>query len=169
MEKITKEIEKTKEELKLRGYSPKTVKSYVYIIKKFLIEIQKSSLNITENGVRKYLLNLMDKNYERETIRLTIAGIKFYLRNVEKRNIDLSSIPLPKRKKKLPKVLEKSEIKAMIEITSNLKHKLIIMLAYSSGLRVSELTNLKVQDLDTINNTLIVREGKGSKDRLTIF
>ena len=169
MEKITKEIEKTKEELKLRGYSPKTVKSYVYIIKKFLIEIQKSSLNITENGVRKYLLNLMDKNYERETIRLTIAGIKFYLRNVEKRNIDLSSIPLPKRKKKLPKVLEKSEIKAMIEITSNLKHKLIIMLAYSSGLRVSELTNLKVQDLDTINNTIIVREGKGSKDRLTIF
>ncbi|MBL7052020.1 MAG: tyrosine-type recombinase/integrase [Nanoarchaeota archaeon] len=57
----------------------------------------------------------------------------------------------------------------MIEITKNLKHKLIIMLAYSSGLRVSELTNLKVQDLDTINNTLIVNEGKGSKDRLTIF
>ena len=169
MEKITKEIEKTKEELKLRAYSPKTIKSYINIIEKFLIEMQKSSFNHTEKDVRKYLLNLMGKNYKRETIRLTIAGIKFYLRNVEKKNIDFSSIPLPKRKKKLPKVVEKNEIKKMIEITKNLKHKLIIMLAYSSGLRVSELTNLKVQDLDTINNTLMVREGKGSKDRLTIF
>jgi len=78
-------------------------------------------------------------------------------------------VPIKKKEKKLPKVLSKKEIKALIDNTSNIKHRLIIKLLYSSGLRLQELINLKRKDLDFDRNLIHIVKGKGNKDRITIL
>lgn len=156
-------------ELRLRGYSPATIKSYRFFLNDFLLYTKKLPDNCENEDVKRYLISLIDMNYERETVRLSMAALKFYFKNVLDRFLDLDSIPLPKRRHKLPKVLSFEDIKTMIEITDNLKHRLLIQFAYSSGLRVSELIHLNVNDLNVSDFTIRVNQGKGNKDRLTIF
>jgi integrase/recombinase XerD len=169
MVETTDSKRKLLEELKLRGYSPRTVKSYTSIIVKFLQRTNKPVDNLCEEDVRKYLLILIDKKYARETIRLTRAAIKFFFVTILDKQISTSIVPLPKRAKKLPKVLELDEIKLLIDVTSNIKHKILIMIAFSSGVRVSELVALKVDDINVKSLTLRINQGKGNKDRLSIF
>ena len=174
MENLTKPNEKLKEELKLRGYSFKTIKSYTFVVEKFLDYLNRKGkvlYNLTNEDVKSYLLWLIEvKNYERESVRLTIAALKFFFCQVlENNEINFSVIPLPKRTKKLPKVISLEEIEKLIDATNNLKHKLLIKFLYSSGLRVSELIKLKVNDLDVENFVVRVNSGKGNKDRLSIF
>ncbi|MFH1455523.1 MAG: site-specific tyrosine recombinase/integron integrase [archaeon] len=166
---LTKSKQKLEEELKLRGYSPKTIKSYSFVVNKFFDHVKILPDNCENNDVKRYIIFLIDNNYERETVRLSMAAIKFFFINVFDINLNLDNIPLPKRRNKLPKVIPFTDIKKMIEVTNNLKHRLIIQFAYSSGLRVSELVNLKTADLNTDDFTIRVNQGKGNKDRLTIF
>lgn len=95
---------------------------------------------------------------------LAAASLKFFF--VEILGKDFSKIKIPKKDKSLPEVLNKEEVKSLIDGADNLKSRLIISLLYSSGLRVSELVNLKVEDLNFSDNTGWVRKGKGGKDRL---
>ncbi|MGM5487970.1 MAG: tyrosine-type recombinase/integrase [Nanobdellota archaeon] len=81
----------------------------------------------------------------------------------------MKNIPNPKCKKGLPKVLSREEVQALFERIENPKHKLMIMLLYSSGLRVSELVNLKRTDINVHDNTVRIDQGKGKKDRVTIL
>ncbi|MBT7474634.1 tyrosine-type recombinase/integrase, partial [Candidatus Woesearchaeota archaeon] len=85
------------------------------------------------------------------------------------RNIDFVKIDTPKKEKKLPKVLSKKDILSMIDNTENLKHKLLLEILYSSGLRVGEAVNLKISDIDVDRNIIRVNQGKGSKDRQSIL
>lgn len=169
MEHITEELQKVKEELILRGYSSRTVKSYVYILKKFLMHMKKSSLLLEENDVRSYLLFLIEKEYGRESVRLIRAALQFYFKNILGKHLSLETVPLPKRAQTLPKVLSSQEMHSLFSVVQNLKHKLLLMIAYSSGLRVSELVRLKITDIDALHGTLLVRAGKGNKDRVTLF
>src|SRR3989338_9332863 len=157
MEHITEEVHKVKEELVLRGYSLKTVKSYVYILEKFLIYIKKSSLCLEEKDVRSYLLFLIEKGYGRESVRLTRAALHFYFTTILGKHLSLETVTLPKRAQSLPKGLSPQEIQALFSVVQNLKHKLLLMTAYSSGLRVSELIKLKTTDIDVLHGTLLVR------------
>lgn len=79
------------------------------------------------------------------------------------------SIIAPKKKKQLPKVLTKNEIKILLENIKNQKHKVIIITLYSAGLRLSEVVNLKREHINFENNTILVKQGKGKKDRITIL
>jgi len=169
MEHITEEVHKVKEELVLRGYSKKTAKSYVYILEKFLVHIKKSSLLLEEKDVRCYLLFLIEKGYGRESVRLTRAALQFYFKTILGKQLSLETVPLPKRAQTLPKVLSAQEIQSLFSVVHNLKHKLLLMTAYSSGLRVSELVKLKTTDIDALHGTLTVRAGKGNKDRVSLF
>jgi len=81
----------------------------------------------------------------------------------------VEDIEMPKKPKKLPVVLSKEEAKKMIEVTINLKHKLVLMLLYSGGLRLSEVINLKWEDVDFLRNVLNVIQSKGKKDRITLL
>ena len=147
-----------REELVIRGFSKKTVKAYEYWIERFL-----------RGGVskREFLLRLVQNSKSPETVRSASAAIDFHTVHVLKRKQEF--VPLPKRKKTLPVVLTKEDVKRMIDTTANVKHKLIIELLYSSGLRLSELQNLTVETIDSVNGTLLVRNGKGGKDRMTII
>jgi len=165
--KFEKMIVKASEEMILMGLSEKTRKNYLYNITKFLDWIKKNSLFISITPVKRYFLSLHEI-YDINTIRQIRASLFFFFK-INKLNINYIEIPAPKRKKQLPKILSKTEIKQMISDSSNIKHKLIISILYSSGLRVSEIVNLKRSDIDINKNILLIQQSKGKKDRYTIF
>lgn len=156
------------EELRLRGLSGKTVKNYVYNCGRFFKWLEKSSFSMDILSVRKYFLEL-NKTYDVNTIRQIKASLDFVFLNILGKEDLVFAVPLPKKKKLLPKVLSKKEVDLLLKNISNEKHKLMIMMLYSSGLRVSELINLTRENLDVDNNLIYVRLAKGNKDRVTIL
>lgn len=161
-------LNKTENLLKLRNYSSKTIKAYLFYIKEYLIFSQKNNINEKNIAVEKYLLNRQAKQNSPQTINLALNAIKFLYRDVLKSK-DQIDFKCAKKSNKLPVVLSKSEIEKIISVISNSKHKLAISLSYAAGLRVSELVNLKVQDIDFEELTIHIKEAKGKKDRITVF
>lgn len=150
----------------LKGFSKQTIKSYRYHVSKFLIFLDKSRLNLNNGAVRSYLLT---QEVGVNTSRLQYAALSFFFSEVLKKPFTLEDVPIKKREKTLPKVVSKEKIKQMIEKTENLKHRLVIKLLYSSGLRLQELIDIKRKDLDFGRGLLHVRKGKGKKDRVTLI
>jgi len=158
-------LQKLKERCILKGYSSQTIKSYTYNVSRYLSFLSKGRLNLTNDSVKSYLLTL---NLSVNSIRLQYASISFFFREILKHPFNFDDIPIKKREKSLPKVISKEKIKAILNLCQNLKHRVIIKLLYSSGLRLQELINLKRKDIDFERNTLHVKNGKGKKDRITI-
>lgn len=155
-------------ELKLRGFSGQTSKMYLFYNRKFLEFIKKSPSKVDEDDIKEYLAYKMsDHSLSNASIALIKASLKFFYIDILGKNLSL--IKTPKASKKLPVVLSRKEIKDLLDKTENNKHKLLIELLYSSGLRLSECINLKYTDLDLDEGTGWVRLGKGSKDRLFII
>jgi site-specific recombinase XerD len=152
------------DECKLKGYSKKTIESYMHHLEKYF-ESKKSP--------RDYLLFLINKKKSDETVRSAGFAIKFYLKASSDDSQDIDSIigkiPNIKREKKLPTILSKEEIEKMILATNNLTHRLIIQVGYSSGLRSSEIINLKWSDIDFDRNSIHIKRGKGKKDRIVML
>lgn len=161
-------IRKLQEYMRLKGYSPKTIKAYSCCAKNLYRSFQKPINKITEDEFRLFLNKLIEKNYSSQTINQYQAALKLIFTKLYQSsyNFDLS---FSRRSKKLPVVLSRSEIKSILENVKNSKHKLLLSLAYGSGLRVSEVVNLKVNDLDLKELTVHVKKTKGNKDRLTVF
>ncbi len=163
------EIKKLETELKLRGFSEKTIQAYSLHNQKFLEFAKKEIKEIDENDIKNYVVYLMtEKNYKPASTSLALSALKFYFKEVLGKNI-LYKIKTPKQEKKLPPVLTKEEIERMLKASHNMKHKLLIELMYSSGLRVSEAVSLKINDLDFKERLGVVRSGKGKKDRNIIL
>jgi len=161
-------LEKTRQELKLRNYSFKTIKAYLGCLREYF-DFKKFNLEkIDEEKIKQFLLNKQSKNYSSQTVNLYLNAINFFYREVlkipEKINLKFA-----KRNKKLPIVLSREEIKNIIDVIRNPKHKLIISLAYGTGLRISEVVNLKVKDINLEELTIHLKNAKGKKDRITIF
>lgn len=156
-------LDKLRNELKIRGFSPLTVRNYSFFVEKFLSKNGKKADDLNQDDVKAYLGDLFDSK-SKNTIMLAAASLKFFYTEILKK--EFTQIKIPKKEKKLPEVLIKEEVKNLINSADNLKSRLIISLLYSSGLRVSELVNLKVDDLNLNENTGWVRKGKGSKDRI---
>lgn len=157
------DLEKLKTELKLRGFSQLTVRNYSFFVEKFLLRTNKPVQDLNEDDAKLYLSELFESK-SKNTIMLAAAAIKFFYKEIL--NKEFSKVKMPKKDKALPEVLTKDEIRLIIDSADNEKSRLIISLLYSSGLRVSELVNLKVSDINLQENTGWVRKGKGSKDRL---
>jgi len=155
-------------ELVIRGFSKRTIKTYLSINQKFLHFIGKSPREVSAKDVKSYLLYLKGKKQTNTSLNLTISALKFYYQEVLKRKL-FFTIKRPKREKYLPVAISKTEIFKMIEVTANIKHKLILALSYGAGLRVSEVAGLTVGDLDFNNLTIHIKQAKGGKDRLTLL
>lgn len=145
-------------ECKLKGFSRRTIKNYLYHIGKYLN---------SGKDPKEFLLECVNRGLADETIRNIGFAIKFYL-NSTNRKTDID-IPNIKRENKLPVVLSKAEIEKMVLTTKNLNHRLIIQIAYATGMRVSEITNIKWPDIDFHRNIIHIKLSKGKKDRVVML
>ena len=151
-----------------RRYSPRTAKTYIYCINKFLNFTKKELGQISKKDVRLFLEQLSEKGLSGNSMNTYHMAVRFLFENVlEKRMwIDIKYSKIPE---KMPVVLSKEEVKKLFSAIDNEKHRLMIELLYGSGMRVSELVNLKVKDLEIEKGFGFVRSGKGNKDRLFIL
>ena len=161
-------LEKLQTELKIRGFSSKTIKAYVKKNEAFLEFIGKDENSITVDDVKSYMAHLMDRGQKPASVSLAMSSLRFLYDEMLGKGL-FTKIKLPKLEQKLPTVLSKGEIRKMLDSTTNAKHKLLISFLYSSGLRVSEAVSMKIDDLDLNERMGIVRAGKGKKDRNIIL
>lgn len=160
-------LSKTIRELKLRNYSPKTIKTYLIYLESYFQYKKSNWERLEEENIKDFLLLLKEKNKSPQTINLYLNSIKFFYNQVLK-NYQKINLKFAKRSKKLPVVLSREEIKNIIYNTTNNKHRLMIALSYGSGLRVSEIVSLKIKDLNLEELYLHLKGAKGMKDRITI-
>lgn len=159
-------FEVLKMELELRGYSKKTIKSYLYYNFDFIDFIKKRPNYVSVSDIKKYLIYNINK--KPRTINLIISSLKFYYDIICKKRL-FKYIKRMKQEKNIPLVISRENIKQMIDMTHNLKHKILIELLYGSGLRVGECVKLKITDLNLNEGYGIIRQGKGKKDRYIIL
>lgn len=155
-----------KKELVLRGYSRRTVKAYLDTNRKFLEFIRKSPREVSCKDIESYFLMLAENGLSPASRHAAVAALKFYYCTVLKRKF---ALVYPKIGKHLPLIVPKESIRKMISSLENVKHRLFLLLLYSSGLRVSEAINMKFKDIDPEGGVLYVRKGKGDKDRMVIL
>ncbi len=166
-----REIEKAIDDyLKLKGYSPKTIKSYRNNVTRFLTYAAKAPEKITNDDIRKYMLFLLEEQGTSHSyVNQALSAIKIYFKEVLDRDDIAYHLPRPKKEKTLPEILSKEEVGRILSNIQNIKHRAILYLVYSSGLRVGEVVRLKVNDLDQDRMLLRVEQGKGRKDRYTLL
>lgn len=158
------------QKLELKNYSLNTCKTYVSLFEKFINFFNKKELvELSELDVRQYMLYLIQEHKSNSYINQTINSIKFYYEVVMGMPNRFYSIERPRKRQRLPKVLAKEYILRMIDRTKNIKHKCIIGLLYSSGLRRGELINLKIEDIDSSRMVIHIKDAKGNKDRYTLL
>ena len=156
---MNKLLEKLKQELEIRNSSKMTVKGYIYSVEKFLEYSKNKGLN--EESVKDYVQkNLQKKNPA--SVRKDLFAIKFFFENILRQKLYL---PNPKKNSPLPDILTTEEIRGLIDNTLNIKHRLIIKLLYGCGLRVSEIVNLKKEEVNFNEGLIHIKLAKGKKDR----
>lgn len=154
-------------ELRIRNYSKSTIDSYLYYNNELLRFCQKDPREVNTEDIKNYL-DYFGQKVSSSTVAVAYNAINFYYSQIWKRNFFLN-IQQPKKNKYLPVVLSKEEVSRMIDRTINPKHNCIISLLYGTGLRVSELTHIRMCDIDLDRKMLRVYQGKGKKDRFVIL
>lgn len=161
---------KMKEDLLLRGFSKKTISAYLREMKKLIEFYQKSPELISEYELRNYFIYLRDqKKISESLLSQALCGIKFFYTKTLNRRWNIFNILKHKKNKALPNILSKSEIRNIINVTKNLKHRAILAVIYSGGLRISEVCRLKVADIDSKRMIIKINNSKNNKDRYTIL
>jgi len=156
--------------LELRKYAMNTARTYITLFEAFINSFPGVELmSLDENDIRNYLQSLVQQGRSDSYINQSINSIKFYYEVVKEMPNRFYSVERPIKQERLPRVLSKKEILDMIDHTRNIKHKCILGLLYSAGLRRGELLNLKVSDIDSNRMLIRVNGGKGRKDRFTIL
>ncbi|MDC7220996.1 MAG: tyrosine-type recombinase/integrase [Spirochaetales bacterium] len=161
---MTYYYERFRTELKIRNYSPKTIKAYLYYFEKFEKFTTETSY---DKGERIFQFLKRHENHP-ATVRICYASIKTFYRLVIRRECPYS-LDNSRKLSGLPRVLCKNDIMKILGAIRNVQHRTMIAMLYGSGLRVSEVVNLRIRDLDFDSFTLTVRGGKGGKDRITLL
>jgi len=157
-------------DLQLSGAKPNTQKSYLREVDNLAKYFNRSPEELGEAELKEYLLSLIKERHLSEgTFRFYVAALKFFYRTTLKREWMVEKIRHPRTKRKLPIVLDLSEVESLFAVTPNLKHKAILMITYSSGLRASETARLKITDIDSKRMMVRITQGKGGKDRYSIL
>jgi integrase/recombinase XerD len=160
-------LERFIEQLKLKAYSPSTIRTYRSEFLQLLQILKKKNVNdLSPDDLRRYMVYAMEKQGIKEnTAHSRLNALKFYFEQVLKREKFFWEIPRPKKPLQLPKVLNEDEIGKLFRALLNKKHKAMLFTIYSAGLRVSELVNLKMEDIDSGRMQIHIQCAKGKKDR----
>lgn len=158
-------LEIYKEKLKILNFSVNTINIYSCFVSEFLFKQNKDPYNLTTNELNVYLNKYEFSSISKQN-QIISSLKKFYDLILNKKEIHLDKIKRPKREKKLPQVIDKDYITTQISKVDNLKHKAILSLAFSTGMRVSEVVNLKIEDIDSKRMIINIIQAKGRKDRI---
>jgi integrase/recombinase XerD len=157
-------------DLQLKGFSEKTQKTYISHVKAYAKHFGQSPDKLGVIEIKQYLhFLIMERKLSKSYINTAYSALKFFYTVTLDREWEMKQIPRVKKDKKLPTVMSKAEVQKLFDATTNLKHKAILMTVYGAGLRVSEVANLKPNDIDSENMQIHIRLGKGNKDRYTIL
>ncbi|MGA0042049.1 MAG: site-specific tyrosine recombinase/integron integrase [Flavobacteriaceae bacterium] len=159
------------EKLILKRYSHNTVKTYCSCFLKFMLFYERTSIDLlTKKDIQEFILYLIQhEKVSPSTQNQYINAIKFYHEKVLNQPKIVFAIERPRKRNHLPKIITEHEVLGLLRATQNLKHKAITCLLYASGLRISEVIHLNVSDLDFTNHTILIKQSKGFKDRLSIM
>jgi site-specific recombinase XerD len=157
-------------DMQLRNMAPRTQESYVRVVNELVNHYGKSPLKITAQEIEDYILYLrQERELSWNTCNVAICGIKFFFNVTLKAQVPGLQMPEKKSIKRLPVVYSREEVKRILYAHENVKHRVMLMVTYSGGLRASETSNLKITDIDSDRMLIRVNQGKGNKDRFTLL
>ncbi len=162
--------QKMRRQLTLNGFTQKTIKAYTGHVERFLKHADKKVEDLTAQDVEDYMYTLLnDQRNSHSYANQAVSALKILFTDVLKKENIVLRIPRPKKEKKLPEVLAEEEVIKVLNSLASEKHKAILFLIYSAGLRVSEVVRLKVNDIDSKRMLIHIRQAKGRKDRYTLL
>jgi integrase/recombinase XerD len=154
------------DDLRLRHYAAKTIRVYVDAVAAFAKFCGRSPEKLGPEDVRRYLLHLIhERGLSRSQYVINLHALRNLYHVTLGRPGRLKGVPFPRRQRKLPVVLSRDEVRRLFAVVTNLKHKAVFMVAYDSGLRISEILNLRAEDIDSQRMVIRIRQGKGNRDR----
>lgn len=163
-------LTRVEQEMAVRGYADSTVRAYQSCLRGFMAWLGPvAPRDASAEQVRTYLLDMLEKDRSRAYVNQVVSALRLLYHELYGWDEALFVVPRPRRGTFLPRVPSRDEVLAMAAATPNLKHRLAIQLLYASGVRVSELVDLRVADLDLRHLTVRVRCGKGRKERVTVL
>lgn len=157
-------------EMKLRNFSTATVSSYTGAVVALADHYDRSPDKISEHEIKQYLLFMTEeKKWTYSTCNVAISALKLFYNDILGQGDVRLKIPVRKTTKRLPEVLSTKEIERIFQVEMNPKHRTLLMTTYAAGLRVSEVTRLRIKDIESQRNLIRVDQGKGKKDRYTVL
>jgi site-specific recombinase XerD len=158
------------EEMTARGLALKTVESYVRFVAQLARHFHRSPADLTDDQVRQYIASLsLERHLSASTVNVAINAFRFFYHAVLGRKPVEFDIPRGRKQHRLPHVLSREEVQRLLAIPQNRKHRVMLLTAYATGVRVNELIHLRVSDIDSQRMTVRVEQGKGARDRYTIL
>ncbi len=153
------------DDLRLKNFADSTIKVYVQAVEKFARFLGRSPDESTAEDVRAFLIHELDRGLSRSYCVIQQNALRHLYLDTLGRADELQAIPRPKRERRLPVVLSREEVRRLFAVVQNLKHKALFMVAYDAGLRLSEILNLRIEDIDSQRMVIRICQGKGKKDR----
>jgi integrase/recombinase XerD len=153
------------EDLRLKNFSPNTIHVYVEAVAKFARHFGRSPDKLGPEEIRQFLVHLVERGVSRGCCVVYRNALRHLYRNTLGRPDWLADFPRPKGERRLPVVLSRDEVQRLFATVGNLKQKALFMVAYDAGLRLSEILNLRLEDIDSRRMVIRVQQGKGKKDR----
>jgi site-specific recombinase XerD len=158
------------EDLRIRGYSANTRASYLRCVRHFVRHFMRPPDQLTPEHIRQYQLYLTrDRQVSWPYFNQVVCALRFFYRQVLKTDWAVAQIPYQRTGRRLPEILSPQEVAALFRATANLKHRALLMTMYAGGLRVSEVTHLRVTDIDEQRGVIRIEQGKGRQDRYVML
>ena len=155
------------DDLRRRNYSPDTIRGYIRAVQQFAEYFHRSPEQMGGEELRRYQLYLLhERKFALGTVENNISALRFlYKKTLKRRDLAFDDLPFPKQPRTLPTVLSQDEVTRLIEAATNRMHRMLLMLLYSTGMRRSEASLLKVSDIDSQRMVIHIHRGKGMRDR----
>jgi site-specific recombinase XerD len=158
------------QQMQLKGYCKKTIKSYVSIIAQIALFYHTPADQLSVIQIREFILKRITIDHRSKPwMNMAISAVKLLFCDVLKREWNLIDLPRPRRDQKAPVILSRDEVQRIINSKTNLKHRAILIVTYSAGLRRCEVSNLKITDIDSSRMLIHLHTTKGNKERYTIL